>query len=74
MVGERGPEPLRKAIPLCWLGPCPGCHDYINPKPEKRKHLQRQLSETSADANFVNPVRHYLYSFLSVIYSRKAEP
>lgn len=38
---------------------------------KKTKPFQKPLSETSADANFVNLVEHSLYRFLSVRFSQK---
>lgn len=38
---------------------------------KKTKHFQKQLSEISADANFIKLIKHYLYRFLSVIISER---
>ena len=66
MVTERGQRPLKNALPYCWITEYPGRHGNIDPKPEKTKHFQKQLSETCANANFINPVRHRLHRFLSM--------
>lgn len=63
MVAERGPRPLRDTFPFCWMRAWPGCHGDIDPKTE--------LSETCADADFINLVKGHLDRFVYEVISER---
>lgn len=54
---------MRDTFPFCWMRAWPGCHGDIDPKTE--------LSETYADADFINLVKGHLDRYVFEVISER---